>query len=65
MHRSSIVLICATVFTIFLVSMTMVSDLFIRSQSIPGADPQAWDDIGTFAIIALALIIFFEWIRGD
>lgn len=59
------VLYCATALTIFLLGMVMISDLFLRTQDIPGTDPDGWDAAGSVALGLLGAMLILSWLKGD
>jgi len=47
-------------------AMVMASDLFLRSQSIPGTDPHSWDVAGSWGMgIGLGLLLVDAWRRDE
>lgn len=54
-----VALVCLTYLASVFGALIMVSDVFLRSQNIPGTDPRSWDVIGSFILYsALGSIAF-------
>jgi hypothetical protein len=61
-HRKPYTLLCHLLLILLSTATVMVSDLFIRSQEIPGVNPHAYDLIGTVGIVGGSTLYLLDWL---